>query len=195
MDGDLSAGNAPARRARVTHADVFWIFLRAGLAFGGGLGILAALEDELVTRRKALSRADFLSFYGIARLVPSGTMSALAAGYGYRFGGVWGSAIALAALVLPAFVITVLLTALYQVFRAMDLLPWLEVSVLPAALALILAAAIRLGREVFRPSVELLLALAAFAAVAFLGVSPAVALLAGGLLGLLLFRAAPAPSE
>ena len=31
------------------------IFLRAGLAFGGGLGILAVLEDELVTKRQALT--------------------------------------------------------------------------------------------------------------------------------------------
>lgn len=35
--------------------DLSMIFLKAGLAFGGGLGILAVLEDELVTKSKALT--------------------------------------------------------------------------------------------------------------------------------------------
>jgi chromate transport protein ChrA len=39
--------------------DLFVIFLKAGLAFGGGLGILAVLEGELVTKRKALTREEF----------------------------------------------------------------------------------------------------------------------------------------
>jgi chromate transporter len=173
---------------KVSHRDLFWIFLKAGLAFGGGLGILAVLENELVTRRKAISREDFLAYYGIGRIVPSGTMTALAVAYGYRLGGFGGTVIALLAMVIPAFAITVVLTILYAFFKDANLLPWLEVSVLPAALALILAAAIKLGKDVFRPSLELVLAAAAFAAVYFFKVNPALALVAGGLLGIVLFR-------
>jgi hypothetical protein len=33
----------------------------AGLAFGGGLGILAVLEEELVTRCRLVSREEFLT--------------------------------------------------------------------------------------------------------------------------------------
>ncbi len=161
--------------------------MKAGLAFGGGLGILAVMEDELVTRRKAISREDFLTYYGIGRIVPSGTMTALAVAFGYRFGGVWGTIIALTAMVIPAFVLTVLLTMLYQVFKSSNLLSWLEVTVLPAALAMILAAAIKLGKDVFRPSMELILAAACFVAVFFFKANPAVVLLAGGLLGIVLF--------
>ena len=175
----------------VTHRDLFWIFLKAGLAFGGGLGILAVLEDELVTRRKAVSREDFLTYYGISRIVPSGSMTALAVGYGYRLGGWWGTAIALSAMVLPALVLTILLTMLYELFKNTDLLAWLEVSVLPAALAFILAAAIKLGKDVFRPSLEFGLAAAAFAAVFFFKANPALVLIAGGLLGILIFRFSP----
>ena len=71
--------------------DLFVIFLKAGLAFGGGLGILAVLEDELVTKRKALTREEFLTVYALGRIVPSGTMTALAAAFGTRFGGAPGS--------------------------------------------------------------------------------------------------------
>jgi chromate transporter len=170
--------------ANVSRRELFVVFLKAGLAFGGGLGILAVLDEELVTRRKALSREDFLTYYGIGRMVPSGTMTALAVAYGYRLGGFGGTVIALIAMVIPAFIITVLLTMLYEVFKDTSLLAWLEVSVLPAALAMILAAAVKLGRDVFRPSLELVLAAAAFSAVFFFDLNPALVLIGGGLLGI-----------
>jgi len=179
---------APPPPVKVSSRDLFWIFFKAGMAFGGGLGILAVLEEELVTRRKVISREDFLTYYGISRIVPSGSMTALAVAYGYRLGGFWGTVIALTAMVVPALVITVVLTMLYGVLKDSNMLPWLEVSVLPAALALILAAAIKLGKDVFRPSAEFVLAAAAFAAVFFFKWNPALVLVAGGLVGIAVFR-------
>lgn len=81
--------------ARLTRGELFSIFFKAGLAFGGGLGILAVLEDEIVNKRRAVSRDEFLTIYGIGRVVPSGTMIALAVAYGYKFGGMSGTLIAL----------------------------------------------------------------------------------------------------
>jgi len=188
MKQDLSTPPSPTQTVKITYWDIFLIFLKAGLAFGGGLGILAVLEEELVTRRGLISREDFLTYYGIGRIVPSGTMTALTVAYGYRLGGIWGTVIGLIAMVIPAFVITVVLTILYEFFKDGNFLAWLQVSVLPAALALILAAAFKFGKDVFRPSMEFVLAAASFAAVFFLDLSPALVLVAGGLLGILMFR-------
>jgi chromate transporter len=186
---------AAAEPVKVSLRELLWIFLKAGLAFGGGLGLLAVMEEELVTRRKAISREEFLTTYAIGRIVPSGTMTALAVAYGYRLGGFWGTVVALTAMVIPAFAITVLLTLLYDVFRTTDFLPWIEVSLLPAALALILAAAIKLGKDVFRPSAELALAAAAFAAAVFLDANPALVLIAGGVAGIAIFHLFPRGGE
>ncbi|PYT06081.1 MAG: hypothetical protein DMF60_10155, partial [Acidobacteria bacterium] len=49
---------------RVTRRELFYIFLKAGLAFGGGLGILAVLEEELVGKRRAVTTEEFLTIYG-----------------------------------------------------------------------------------------------------------------------------------
>jgi chromate transporter len=176
--------------ARLKHGELFLIFLKAGLAFGGGLGILAVLEDELVSRHRVVSREEFLTIYGIGRIVPSGTMTALAVAYGYRFGGMLGTLLALSALVLPAFVLTVALTIAYQYLRASRLFDLLPVTIMPAALALIVVAALKLGREVFRPSLELVIAGVAFALALFLQVNPALLLLAGGIVGALVLRGA-----
>ena len=193
-DGDGQApddqpASSPDRPARpINRRALFGIFLKAGFAFGGGLGILAVLEQELVTRRQAVGREEFLRLYGLGRVVPSGTMTALAVAYGYRFAGLTGTVIALAALVLPALVLTVALTAAYGLLRQQQsLLELLPVTILPAALAFIVVAGLRLGRDVFRPSRELLLAAAAFAGAAVLHLSPVVLLLAGGVAGIWLF--------
>jgi chromate transporter len=172
----------------ITRRALFGIFLKAGLAFGGGLGILAVLEQELVTRRQAIDREEFLRLYGLGRLVPSGTMTALAVAYGYRFAGLIGTVIALCGLVLPALVLTVALTAAYGLLQQHRwLLELLPVTILPAALAFIVVAALRLGRDVFRPSRELLLASGAFLGAAVFHLNPVVLLLAGGVAGMLLF--------
>lgn len=201
-DGDGQAADSdgrppddqPARRPDrpsqpISRRALFGIFLKAGLAFGGGLGILAVLEQELVTRRQAVGREEFLRLYGLGRIVPSGTMTALAVAYGYRFAGLAGTVISLTALVLPALVLTVALTAVYGLVRQQQWLPeLLPVTILPAALAFIVVAGLRLGREVFRPSRELVLAAAAFAGAAVLHLSPVLLLLAGGVAGTVLFR-------
>ena len=168
---------------RMSLRELFVIFLRAGLAFGGGLGILAVLEEEFVTKRNAISRDEFLTTYGIGRIVPSGTMTALAVAFGYRFGGVLGTVVALIAMVLPAFVITVGLTAAYVYIQGTAAFDVLNVTILPAALALIVVAAFRLGRPILHPSFELLLAVAAFVGAFVFDLNPALLLIAGGLIG------------
>ena len=174
--------------ARLTRGELFSIFFKAGLAFGGGLGILAVLEDQLVSKRAAVSRKEFLTIYGIGRVVPSGTMTALAIAYGYKFGGMFGTVIALAALALPAFVLTIILTVAYHYLRNSRLFDLIPVTIMPAALALIVVAALKLGKDVFRPSRELVVAGAAFALALFLRLNPALLLLAGGVLGAFALR-------
>src|SRR5205085_1144298 len=110
-----------------------------GLAFGGGLGILAVLEEELVDKRRAVTTDEFLTIYGIGRIVPSGTMTALAVAYGYKFGGLWGTLIALAGLSLPVFVLTIALTIAYHYLRSSRLFDLLPITIMPAALALLIA--------------------------------------------------------
>jgi chromate transporter len=178
-------GSGPGR---LTRGELFSVFFKAGLAFGGGLGILAVLEDELVNKRRAVSREEFLTIYGIGRVVPSGTMTALAIAYGYKFGGMLGTVIALTALALPVFVLTIILTIAYHYLRNSRLFDLIPVTIMPAALALIVVAALKLGKDVFRPSRELVVAGAAFALALFLRLNPALILLAGGVLGAFALR-------
>ena len=87
-------------------------------------------------------------------------MTALAVAYGYKFGGLSGTVIALTALSLPVFVLTIALTIAYRYLRNSRLFDLLPVTIMPAALAL------------------------------FLRLNPALILLAGGALGALVLQKA-----
>jgi chromate transporter len=169
-------------------AAIFRLFLKAGCAFGGGLGILAVLERELVRRRAIVGHEEFLTTYSLGRIVPSGTMTAVAVELGYRLGGWPGTVAALAGLTLPAFASTVVLTIGYARLRDTAVFALVPVTILPAALALVVAAAVNLSAAVGRRAPDLALAGTMLVASAVLRVNPSVLLVLGGLAGAVLLR-------
>ena len=175
----------------MTLSRIFVVFLRAGLTFGGGLSILASLQAELVERRRALSREEFLTVYSLGRIVPSGTMTAIAVAFGHRLGGWPGTFVALAGLTLPSFTSTLALAIAYTSLRDSRAISLLPLTILPAALALVVTAAVSLSRTIAGSRPDMILAGAALIGSAALHVNPAILLLLGGGIGALLMR----PSE
>jgi chromate transporter len=172
----------------MTLPQLFRLFFRVGMSFGAGTGMSAFLQQELVERRQAIARDEFMTLYGLARIVPAGTMTGLAVAVGYRYGGLAGTLVALVAMILPAFVLTVLLTIAYTLLAGSAAFRVLNVTLMPAALAVVIVASLRLGQEFFTPSVELALAVLAFAGVLFVGMNPSLLLIAGGLIGAFTIR-------
>jgi chromate transporter len=178
----------PAPAVTLSCWGLFCIFLKGGFSFGGGPGIMAALEDELVEKRRLVTREDFLATYALGRIVPSGTMTAMAVAYGYRFGGWLGTLAAITGLVLPALSLTVVLTAAYVYLQSGLVLRLLSATLLPSALAFIVVAALRFGKGVLRPSFDLLLAIAALVGALVWDVHPSAIMLLCGAAGAIAFR-------
>jgi chromate transporter len=171
----------------MSYRQLFFIFLKAGCAFGGGLGILSVLENEFVTKSKLVTRQEFLSMYGIGKIVPSGTVTALAVGFGHKYKKLLGSIVALAGLILPGFTLTILLAALYTVLHGTEFFELINVSILPAAVALIVLSALNLGRDTYKSPVLLLFVFGAFLATFVLKINPALVLMGGGILSMIIF--------
>jgi chromate transporter len=186
--GDRSAVANGSARGSLTLAQLFIVFFRAGCAFGGGLAVLGILEEELVRKRQLLSRSDLLTLWSIGRIVPCGTMTAVTVALGYRFCGHRGVFAGLIAVILPGFMCTVALTAAYGVLAHGVVLDYIAATLLPAALAFIVVSAFRLGREIFHPSLELLLAAATFVAAVVLHWNPALLMIIGAALGAVALR-------
>jgi chromate transporter len=170
---------------------LFVLFLKIGMSFGAGTGMSAVLQDELVRKRQVIQRSEFMAIYGLARIVPSASMTALAIAIGYRYQGLPGTVVVLVAMILPAFTLTVLLTIAYTLLVGSVALRIVNMTLMPAALALVVVSAYRLGQEFLTPSLELVLVVAAGAAV-LLGLNPGLILVVGGVIGALAIREPPA---
>ncbi len=91
-DLEQSQTGTPDAAKRGSLKELALFFLRLGVtAFGGPAAHIAIMEDELVRRRKWLSREKFLDLLGASSLIPGPSSSELAIHIGYlrgRLGGV-----------------------------------------------------------------------------------------------------------
>jgi chromate transporter len=155
----------------------------------------AMLQDELVSKRKLVSRSEFMNVYGLARIVPSGSTTAIAVAFGHRFGGKLGTVVALVAMILPAFTLTVLLTIGRELLQGTPFFPLLNLTLMPAALAIVIVSTTRLAQEFLNLSVEPLLAAAATIGILVFHVNAPLLLVAGGVVGAFTIRERRARAE
>jgi chromate transporter len=171
----------------ISYKELFVIFFKAGWAFGGGIGVIFAMEQELVHKRKLMPRGEFMSMYAIGRIVPSGTVTSVAIGVGYKYKKLLGTFVALLGVMLPGFTITIILAAFYGALRESKFFDLINYSIMPAAVGLIFISALNMGKDVFHSPLLIGFVVASFIATFFLGINAGLVLLAGGILGIIIF--------
>ncbi len=157
------------------------LFLRLGLtAFGGPAAHVAMMEDELVVRRKWLTREQFLDLLGAANLLPGPNSTEMAIYIGLRRAGWMGLVAGGVCFILPAAVLVSLIAWAYLRFGALPQVAGVLYGVKPVVIAVILQAIWRLGPTALKT--RLLVAVGAIAvALGFLGTNPLVVLFGAGL--------------
>jgi chromate transporter len=154
-------------------------FLKAGaLLYGSGYVLLAFLRGDLVERLGWLTDAQLLDAVAIGQVTP-GPLFTTATFVGYVVAGVPGAAVATVAIFAPAFIFCALLGAIADRLRDRPLTAALLDGVNAAALGLMAAVTIVLGREAVRDPLTVMLLLVAGLAV-WWGRVPSVLLVAAG---------------
>lgn len=155
-------------------------FLRLGTtAFGGPAGHIAMMEDELVRRRKWLSREKFLDLLGASNLIPGPSSSELAIHIGYLRAGWPGLIVAGVCFILPAACIVGAIAWAYVRFGKLPAASAVLYGVKPAVIAVVLQALWRLGRTAVKTKLFVLTGLAAIG-LGVLGRQPILILLFAG---------------
>ncbi len=157
--------------------EVAAMFVRLGLtAFGGPLAHIAAMEDEVVTRRQWVTREEFADLVGAANLIPGPNSTELAIHLGYRRAGWPGLVAAGVGFIVPAVLMVWGIAIAYARLGArVDVAAALS-GMQPAVLAVVVQAAWRLRASFVRSRAAALLAAAALVAM-LLGVSELTVLL------------------
>ncbi len=178
---------AAANRPPGALGEVARLFLRLGLtAFGGPAAHIAMFHDEVVTRRRWLSDAEFLDLMAAANLIPGPNSTEMAIHLGYLRAGWAGLLVGGAAFILPAFLIVLALAAVYARYGATPTAQALLYGIQPVVIAIILQAIVGLGRKALRRPLPVVVAVGALA-LYFANVHE-LALLAGGGLVVMLAR-------
>ena len=168
--------------------ELAWLFLRLGTtAFGGPAAHVAMMEDEVVRRRKWLSRERFLDLLGAANLIPGPNSTELAIHLGYERAGWPGLIVAGTSFIVPAMLIVGVLAWLYVRFGQMPQADALLYGVKPVVIAIVFQALLGLVATAVRSVFLAVLCLASVALV-LVGAHELVVLLAAGLLALAVQR-------
>ena len=146
--------------------EVALLFLRLGAtAFGGPAAHIAMMEDEVVRRRRWLSRPEFLDLLGAANLIPGPNSTELAIHIGYRRAGRAGLVVAGLCFILPAALVVSLIAWAYVRSGTLPAAVGLLYGVKPVVIAVITQALWGLGRSALKTGALAALAVAAVVAV------------------------------
>ena len=151
--------------------EIFKVFAKLGIfAFGGPAAHVAMMEDEIVTKRKWMSKERFIDMYGFTSLIPGPNSTEMAILMGYHRGGMIGLIIAGVSFILPAVLIVLALAFVYVNYGSLPLVAGLFDGVKPVILAIVLQALYRLSKSVLS-SFEKVLIFIAVLALSFFGFS------------------------
>lgn len=163
------------------------VFFKLGcFAFGGPAAHIAMMEDAVVTKRQWMTRQHFLDLVGATNLIPGPNSTEMTMHCGHERAGVQGLIVAGFCFIFPAVILTGFLAFLYVEYGTLpEVQPFVE-GIQPAVLAIIASAILKLGKKAIKNWELALLGLAVLAA-SLIGINEIVALLLGGLLGLIYF--------
>ena len=157
------------------------MFLRLGAtAFGGPAAHIAMMQDEVVERRKWMTREEFLDLLGAANLIPGPNSTELAIHVGHRQRGWPGLLIAGVSFILPAMVIVTLFAWAYVRYGSLPQVSGILYGVKPVIIAIVLQALWALGRTAIKTKI-LAAVFVAGSLVTILGFHELLVLFLGGL--------------
>ncbi len=161
------------------------------ISFGGPAGQIAVMHKELVEKRRWISEGHFLHALNFCMLLPGPEAQQLATYLGWRLHGWRGGVAAGSFFVLPSMLI---LFALSWLFMAGGHWPWLAAlfyGLVPAVIAVVAEAVLRIGRKALRSPALWLIAAASFGGIYFFQVSFVMIILTAGLTGWIGTRIVP----
>ncbi len=163
------------------------LFFKLGcIAFGGPAAHIAMMEDEVVNKRKWMTKEHFLDLIGATNLIPGPNSTEMTMHCGHERGGWKGLFVAGFCFIFPAVVITSIFAWLYQMYGHLPNVEPFIYGIKPAVIAIILMAAYRLGKKAIKTTELAVLGIITIVA-CLLGVNEFIALFGCGFLGLLIY--------
>ena len=172
---------------------LFAVFLKIGLVtFGGGYAMISVLELELIEKRKWLSATEFSDMLAISESTPGPISINMATFIGFSRKKVVGALLATVGVVLPAFIITFLISLFFDAFIEITWVAYAFKGIQVCVAFLILCAGIRLFKKLAKTPLSVMLFICAMLTLIAidlfaLNFSTVFLILIGGIIGVFLY--------
>ena len=189
-DGTVTPPNNAPQSVSMMESFIYWLKL-GFISFGGPAGQISMMHQELVERRRWISKQRFLHALNYTMVLPGPEAQQLATYIGWLMHGVWGGIMAGVLFVLPSLFILIGLTWVYLAYGNVPAIEGILYGIKPAVTAIVLFAAYRIGSKALPNNVLRAIALAAFLAIFVLKIPFPYIVLAAGIIGFIGSRFAP----
>ena len=176
----------------IAFREAFWFWLKLGfISFGGPAGQISIMHQELVERRRWISERRFLHALNYCMVLPGPEAQQLATYIGWLMHRTWGGLVAGGLFVLPSLFILIGLSWLYMAHGDVPAVAGMLYGIKPAVVAIVLAAAWRIGQRALKHPALWAISVAAFVAIYAAGLPFPLIVIGAGLIGALGGRLAP----
>jgi chromate transporter len=159
----------------------FWAKL-GFISFGGPAGQIAVLHQELVEKRRWISERRFLHALNYCMLLPGPEAQQLVTYMGWLMHRSWGGILAGTLFVLPSLFILIGLSWVYLTFGQVPWIAAIFFGIKPAVTAIVLHAAVRIGKRTIHNQALQWIALGSFLAIFVLNLAfPIIVLIAAAI--------------
>lgn len=170
----------------VSLSQAFWYWLKLGfISFGGPTGQIALMHTDLVERKRWISEQRFLHALNYCMLLPGPEATQLAVYIGWLMHRTAGGIMAGMLFILPSLLILILLSWVYLAFGDAPVVAGILYGVKPAVVAIVLAAAWRIGSRSLTNRWLIAIAVLAFISIALLHLPFPLIIIAAGIAGAL----------
>jgi chromate transporter len=122
-------------------------FLRLGITAYGGPAMVVNIKRVVVGKYGWMEENDFQDGIALCQLIPGATAFQMSAYAGYKMRGAWGAFVACTSFILPAFVLMVVLSAIYLSAGQIPLISSLFMGLRAIVVAIIAHSAFNLGKS------------------------------------------------
>ncbi len=164
--------------------ELFWTFFKIGaFTIGGGYAMIPLMEQEIVDKRKWLSKEEFIDTMSLAQSMPGVFAVNMATNIGFRTRGFAGAFTAIMGNVLMPILLILVLAIFFRQFSDNPIVESIFKGIRPAVVALIAAPVFNMAKTAKISWSNFWIPVAATLLIWLLGVSPVIIILVAGLGG------------
>ena len=166
------------------YLESFGIFFKIGtFTIGGGYAMIPLIQNEIVDKRKWISKDDFIDLLAISQSAPGILAVNISIFIGYKLKGIKGSIVTALGTVLPSFVIILAIAIFFHQFQDNPIVERIFKGIRPAVVALIAAPTFNMAKSAKINRYTIIIPIISTLLIWLLGVSPIYIIILAGLGG------------